>query len=208
MESKYRWIIRCSDATLQWGHNILVVESRISEGRSQHVAGLQWGHNILVVERKQTPPIWNHRYRCFNGATTYSLWKGYALDVALGCVHNASMGPQHTRCGKQRPHRPVRAGGNASMGPQHTRCGKACSHSRSYMCGQCFNGATTYSLWKANLMSYLPGRWTKLQWGHNILVVESGPRSQRHRRGTKASMGPQHTRCGKQIHALISCLAS
>ena len=60
---------------LQWGHNILVVESRGAQISSDPDGALQWGHNILVVE-------------------SVILRAYFILDLY------ASMGPQHTRCGK------------------------------------------------------------------------------------------------------------
>ena len=114
-----------------------------------------------------------HQTSGFNGATTYSLWKDHLRIVYLVLHLVASMGPQHTRCGKS-PRR-----------PWATRSGTS------------FNGATTYSLWKEDLPAKSRSSHHTLQWGHNILVVESGRLVPALFERDNASMGPQHTRCGK-----------
>ena len=107
------------------------------------------------------------------------------------------MGPQHTRCGKRR--RPPRGLGArpASMGPQHTRCGKHGNDKAHAAPAGRFNGAATYSLRKAGGTSRTRRGGPQLQWGRNILVAESPGRVRARDSRLWASMGPQHTRCGK-----------
>src|SRR5690606_2153326 len=39
-----------TNLSLQWGHNLSVVETLPSRSHSSHEIGLQWGHNLSVVE--------------------------------------------------------------------------------------------------------------------------------------------------------------
>ena len=164
-----------ADFDLQWSRNILVAESRRGRRRleplrgpsmePQHtrcgkrswslvpandVSSLQWGHNILVVESAPSILHGRHGSRCFNGATTYSLWKARA-----------------TSCGSTR-----RKSFNGAT--TYSLWKDTCAV--TYLCVNAsgFNGATTYSLWKVDSLYVLAEHCTSLQWGHNILVVESG----------------------------------
>ncbi len=115
---------------LQWGRNILVAESWAHSGNADVRKQLQWGRNILVAE-------------------------SLSLDLCTIIQLPASMGPQHTRCGKH--------GIVSTLGRP----------------GSCFNGAATYSLRKALRPWIWQRRWSALQWGRNILVAERRPRGRR-----------------------------
>ena len=136
-------------AELQWGRNILVAE-RLAIPRAIPVgaATLQWGRNILVAESMLLYPL-STSSLSFNGAATYSLRKAdlylrktklsyelqWGRNILVAESHHAnagirresgaSMGPQHTRCGKSLNMADSRKNDYASMGPQHTRCGKS-----------------------------------------------------------------------------------
>ena len=209
---------------------------------------LQWGHNVLAVESSSNTAAGDPPDLTFNGATTYSLWKEVGIsgsDQPIFCLqwgHNVlavessathtpharwcppSMGPQRTRCGKSARRTAVnRRAKPPSMGPQRTRCGKfAGVESWTRRLGP-FNGATTYSLWKdeCSRLGHIDGE--TLQWGHNVLAVESSTPLPVDRGsctafngattyslwkdhgvhhgdhvGVHPSMGPQRTRCGKK----------
>ena len=165
---------RKSQAVLQWGRNILVAESSTHHTESHTEvcfngaatyslrkdypkiwdsvceAMLQWGRNILVAESRMGGLADAFPWGGFNGAATYSLRKVMGLHLIIGKYVHASMGPQHTRCGKL----------NACKSQLQTANG--------------FNGAATYSLRKAwNTTGPTTIRIIPLQWGRNILVAES-----------------------------------
>ena len=109
---------------------------------------------------------------CFNGAATYSLRK---VDVvhALALVHAV-----------------------ASMGPQHTRCGKLdavdeLNDAFSLQWGRNILVAESWCWWRRMRAAHT------LQWGRNILVAERNTLKYGKMHSMSASMGPQHTRCGK-----------
>ena len=160
--------------SLQWGHNILVVERTLGVVYALRVARLQWGHNILVVERSSPLPPHGRACTRFNGATTYSLWKARWVDSWTGSRPPASMGPQHTRCGKTGLGTPL------PCRPAWLQWGHNILVVESG--GAIAPGATI--MWA-------------LQWGHNILVVERLRARILTPPVERASMGPQHTRCGK-----------
>ena len=134
----------------------------------------------------------------FNGAATYSLRKDFPHYSKCGNTEQASMGPQHTRCGKRRLRGARPRKFNASMGPQHTRCGKqgglryhvtvvapASMGPQHTRCGKSSLGAFFLNPPFAS-MGPQHTRCGKLQ--HQGYEIPYRP----------ASMGPQHTRCGKK----------
>ena len=117
----------------------------------------------------------------------------------------ASMGPQHTRCGK-RVRRAAQEDAVSRFNGAATyslRKAAACLSASARRRG--FNGAATYSLRKVREEFDSGDVMTQLQWGRNILVAESCSRPYSRNSRTRASMGPQHTRCGKpggeDVHA-------
>ncbi len=111
---------------LQWGRNILVAESPISSTEPSYVHSLQWGRNILVAESR----LWYHPLRS---------------------IHGASMGPQHTRCGK---------GVCDSCRPEKNRL---LQWGRNILVAE-----SSFPVSKSS-------QPLRLQWGRNILVAESWP---------------------------------
>ena len=157
---------------LQWGRNILVAERRFGSISTLSIDQLQWGRNILVAESPEAPSVTDRNSVASMGPQHTRCGKLADMEKDLVLLR-ASMGPQHTRCGKAAPALlGGRGGGVASMGPQHTRCGKKSGAGEPTRYGGCFNGAATYSLRK---VVHLPAQL----------------------RPCLASMGPQHTRCGK-----------
>ena len=157
---------------------------------------LQWGRNFIVAETRPPPgpSPWGAR---FNGAATLSLRK-------LPSPHNAvqgraaSMGPQLYRCGNAGRHGRLLPGRPASMGPQLYRCGNnwkilpsACillrfngaatlslrkppGRRRAWRRPAGFNGAATLSLRKQDGETNYEAPESKLQWGRNFIVAETG----------------------------------
>ena len=135
-------------SSLQWGHNVSVVEIR-----NFHT------HKVSVYSRfngATTFPLWKFCPASrastlilrFNGATTFPLWKSNKNLRCLQTKSLASMGPQRFRCGNLTTYLMDNEHICASMGPQRFRCGN-CSLS------------STWNLCKHSL-----------QWGHNVSVVE------------------------------------
>ena len=134
-------------ARLQWGRNILVAERMMPPMVLKPLCQLQWGRNILVAESLVSVPT-----------TLFP--------------HIASMGPQHTRCGKAHAETAPRAAARLQWG-------------RNILVAE---------RWA---QSAIPCRTSWLQWGRNILVAERWASLLVSGEKTAASMGPQHTRCGK-----------
>ena len=134
---------------LQWGHNVLAVEREApATATRREPTKLQWGHNVLAVERAAGSDAMHARSWCFNGATTYSLWK--AESPSVWDVE--------------------RLGFNGATTYSLWKVEQnSCIHAQYH----CFNGATTYSLWKELLAYHMAGLLLSLQWGHNVLAVES-----------------------------------
>ena len=84
----------------------------------------------------------------------------------------------------------------ASMGPQRFRCGNQSDTTPTNTKCTCFNGATTFPLWKLPQGLGLCQKFPWLQWGHNVSVVEIRLHDQMWDLATIASMGPQRFRCG------------
>ncbi len=134
---------------LQWGRNILVAERAMkSSGKESSRGELQWGRNILVAERP-------HGLLPTTLSTTLQ-WGRNILVAESPRRRAGKMGPVL-----------------ASMGPQHTRCGKLGSSQDCASGLVCFNGAATYSLRKAASSNRTSLSNSRLQWGRNILVAES-----------------------------------
>ena len=190
---------------LQWGRNILVAESGLVDhllllrirasmgpqhtrcGKCGLVAvvvdkyGLQWGRNILVAE-SQKGRHENCICRSFNGAATYSLRKG--------------RGP-----------RPCSGSWSSFNGAATYSLRKASAPTDGRTRGARFNGAATYSLRKDAALGEFSTGLKLLQWGRNILVAESnGPLGKAYGH-PPASMGPQHTRCGKLTRGALGALS-
>ncbi len=55
----------------------------------------------------------------------------------------------------------------------------------------CFNGATTFQLWKSNKDTMILFEYFMLQWGHNFSVMEILKTDNTDTDKTDASMGPQ-----------------
>ena len=65
-----------SGQSLQWGHRLSAVETRIIPDNLGASAGcLQWGHRLSAVETGPGPPALTCPPRPFNGATAFRQWK-------------------------------------------------------------------------------------------------------------------------------------
>ena len=180
---------------LQWGRNILVAESAIALIRSAVDHMLQWGRNILVAESRN-PSHSRGRRTCFNGAATYSLRKAPPRRPDPRGAQAASMGPQHTRCGK-----PARRPSTDAW--SRLQWGRNILVAESIWC-EAATSSRGELQWGRNILVAESGEaqfttyaLDELQWGRNILVAESSDGFPWTAGGFNASMGPQHTRCGK-----------
>ena len=108
---------------------------------------LQWGHNVSVVEILSQCCKKVRRCGCFNGATTFPLWK---FDTTLNSfVSDYSFNGATTF--------PLWKLSNVVVSKW--------SRNR-------FNGATTFPLWKSDKNPKATFKRSRLQWGHNVSVVE------------------------------------
>ncbi len=110
----------------------------------------------------------------FNGATTLSLWK--ARPIVFWSPHLPELQWGHNvivveRSGNEEEDNPAMSSfnGATTLSLWKVHLGAIGSQSN----GACFNGATTLSLWKDRLDPTYEELCTTLQWGHNVIVVES-----------------------------------
>ena len=108
---------------LQWGHDLVVMESVGNWERFKEARELQWGHDLVVMERRHCPESCGCDKESFNGAMTSWSWRG----------------------ARRRPPRRRPA---------------------------CFNGAMTSWSWRADPRQAVPSRAPPLQWGHDLVVME------------------------------------
>ena len=182
---------------------------------------LQWGHIVVDVEdlsmthakpSKFCASMGPHRGRCGRRCNP-GLFAGDEL---------ASMGPHRGRCGRRRSVFWEVWGWMASMGPHRGRCGRPGCSSAASSRYRCFNGATSWSMWKTRNRSPRYAGLTVLQWGHIVVDVEdsvcplgyTGFRNElqwghivvdvedrcdadRRHGNQPASMGPHRGRCGR-----------
>ena len=170
--------------------NVLIIK-RMDESQAASMGPQRFRCGNLFVS-----PSHQKTSRRFNGATTFPLWKsiGYntnehemymlqwghnvsVVEIASGVgslpkVSLASMGPQRFRCGNVSKMSWGVSYSSASMGPQRFRCGNLLILIPLNRNRPCFNGATTFPLWKLTSEVEIRTRPDELQWGHNVSVVE------------------------------------
>ena len=181
-------------------------KGRLEYATLKTASELQWGRNILVAERPATRSVRTAGGSGFNGAATYSLRKARTPDSFPPRTGGFNGAATYSLRKVGRSHVLPAVGAVASMGPQHTRCGKLSTSLSLRSPCRSFNGAATYSLRKARGPRGLAGDCRRLQWGRNILVAERMARPASSIGKKWASMGPQHTRCGKPCPPPCPCV--
>ena len=135
-------------ASLQWGRNFIVAETRRPPRNSIYRLMLQWGRNFIVAETRLAASIIHDALLGFNGAATLSLRKPGAMNCK-DCDKEALQWGRNfivaeTTMATRRPAH----NDPASMGPQLYRCGNNTATYGSSRKPTSFNGAATLSLRK------------------------------------------------------------
>ena len=135
---------------LQWGHDLAVMESGASSCvPSTRGLPLQWGHDLAVMERARADLRGHPRWR-FNGAMTLRSWRGPKPNVMTNSMQRRFNGAMTLRSWRE-------------VGRRLDRTREAG-----------FNGAMTLRSWRAENATDPLGLGNKLQWGHDLAVMESG----------------------------------
>ena len=178
------------DHLLQWGHDLSVVESGGAPEIPRVESGLQWGHDLSVVEsaRRADPRL------ALGPASMGPRPLGRGIDltgVAMAGQILASMGPRPLGRGIGRSAARRSSGSSGFNGATTSRSWNPAALRRAVRRTSGFNGATTSRSWNPASREFPAEVPKRLQWGHDLSVVES-PRPRRgSARARAASMGPR-----------------
>ena len=77
------------EITLQWGHDLAVMERRRYVSSHSPLQTLQWGHDLAVMESRTRTNSQRRTYRHFNGAMTLRSWREALCEYIKG--HNYTL---------------------------------------------------------------------------------------------------------------------